>query len=114
MKEYTIDAKGKKLGRLASEIACILQGKKNPSYEPRLAGTDRVVVKNIRLIEITKKKKEGKIYYKHTGPLGHLKEKTLGEKFEKNPAWVLRNAVRCMLPKNRLQRPRLNRLIIEK
>ncbi|MDP3725069.1 MAG: 50S ribosomal protein L13 [Nanoarchaeota archaeon] len=112
MKEHIIDAKGKKLGRLASEIAIILQGKKNPSYEPRLAGEDKVVVKNADKIEVTGKKMKDKIYYKHTGPLGHLKERTLEEKFKKNPAWVIRNAVRLMLPKNRLQRPRLNRLII--
>ena len=114
MKEHVIDAKGKKLGRLASEIAVILQGKKNVSYEPRLAGSDRVVVKNAGRIEVTGKKMEQKKYYKHAGPLGHLKERILGEKFEKDPAWVLRNAVRLMLPKNRLQKPRLNRLVIEK
>ncbi len=112
--DYTIDAKGKRLGRLASEIAVILQGKKDPSYEPRLAGSGRVVVKNAGKMQFTGKKLEQKTYYKHTGPLGHLKERTLGEKFEKDPAWVLRNAVRLMLPKNRLQKLRLNRLVVEK
>ncbi|MAF79476.1 50S ribosomal protein L13 [bacterium] len=112
-KEHTIDAKGKRLGRLASEIAIILQGKKSPHYERRLAGSDKVIVKNIEKIEITGKKFEDKLYYKHTGPLGHLKEKTYKQKFEKKPAWVLEHAVRLMLPKNRLQKPRMKRLIIE-
>lgn len=114
MKEYIIDARGKRLGRLASEIAVILQGKKNASYEPRLAGNDRVIVKNAAKLQVTGKKMEQKIYYKHSGPLGHLKERTLGEKFKKDPTEVLRQTVRLMLPKNRLQKPRLKHLIIEK
>ncbi|MEK7479109.1 MAG: 50S ribosomal protein L13 [Patescibacteria group bacterium] len=112
--DYTIDAKGKKLGRLASEIAVILQGKRSPAYEARLPGKDKVIIKNIGKIEVTGNKWDEKIYYRHSGPLGHLKKRTLKQKFDINPAWVLRNAVRCMLPKNRLQKPRLNRLIIEK
>ncbi len=110
---YIIDAKGKNLGRLASEIAVILQGKKSPAYEPRLEGADEVVVKNIKDLTISGRKAEGKVYYRHTGPLGHLKKRTYGEIFEKNPSWVLRNAVRLMLPKNRLLKKRMKRLIIE-
>lgn len=113
MAVYTIDAKGKKLGRLASEIAVILQGKKNPSYEPRLEGDDQVVVNNIQGITLTGKKASDKIYYHHTGPLGHLKERTYKEVFQKNPAWVLRHAVNLMLPKNRLRAKRMKKLIIE-
>ena len=112
-KEHVLDAKGRKLGRLASEIAIILQGKNDPSYEARLPGRDRVIVKNIKDIEVSGNKYEDKKYYKHGGPLGNLKIKTYKQKFEKNPAWVLQNAVRLMLPKNRLQTPRLKRLIIE-
>jgi large subunit ribosomal protein L13 len=111
--QYTIDAKGKKLGRLASEIAVILQGKKNPKYEPRLEGDDTVVIKNIKSIVVSGRKAEEKIYYHHTGPLGHLKKRTYAEVFEKNPAWVLENAVRLMLPKNRLLKKRMKRLKIE-
>jgi large subunit ribosomal protein L13 len=114
MKEYIIDAKGKKLGRLASEIALILQGKKNPSYNPRVEGEDRVVVKNIKEIVLTGNKFNEKKYYRHTGPLGHLKEKKFSDVFAKNPQWVLRHAVRLMLPKNRLASKRLKRLFIEK
>lgn len=111
--DHIIDAKNKRLGRLASSIAVILQGKHSASYEPRMPGTDRVVVKNIKKITLSGNKTTQKLYYKHTGPLGHLKKRTYREVFEKKPAWVLRNAVRLMLPKNRLQKPRLKRLIIE-
>ena|SRR3989344_9468994 len=110
---YTINAKGKKLGRLASEVATILQGKKNPNYEPRLEGNDTVVITNIGKILVTGRKADQKVYYHHAGQLGHLKKKTYREAFEKSPEWVLRHAVRLMLPKNRLQSKRLQRLIIE-
>lgn len=110
--EYVIDVKNKKLGRVASEVATILQGKMSPKYEPRFEGTDTVTIKNIKLIELTGKKAEQKIYYKHTGPLGHLKERKFANVFEKNPAFVLRHAVKLMLPKNKLQAKRMRRLKI--
>lgn len=110
---YTIDAKGKKLGRLASEIAVILQGKKSPLYERRLEGKDTVHVKNVKDMVVSGKKAKQKLYFRHSGPLGHLKKRTYGEIFEKNPAWVLRHAVRLMLPKNKLLKKRMKRLIIE-
>lgn len=110
---HEIDAKGKKLGRLASEIAGILQGKHHASYEPRNEGDDRIVVKNVKALAITQKKLTQKSYYHHTGPLGHLKVRRMKDVFEKNPAWVLRHAVRLMLPKNKLAARRLKRLIVE-
>ena len=113
MAVYTIDAKGKKLGRLATEIAVILQGKKSPLYEPRLEGGDRVVVNNVRGIVLSGRKTSEKIYYRHAGQLGHLKKKKYKEVFQKNPAWVLRHAVNLMLPKNRLRAKRMKKLIIE-
>lgn len=109
---YEIDATGKKLGRLASEIAVILQGKRSPHYTPRVEGTDTVSVTNAKKIELSGKKALAKMYYKHTGPLGHLKETKFANAFEKNPAWVLRHAVRLMLPKNKLSAKRLRRLKI--
>ncbi len=112
--EHIIDAKDKKLGRLSSEIALILQGKKNPNYNPRLLGEDQVVVKNAGQMSLTGKKTAQKIYYRHTGPLGHLKRNKFTDVFKKNPAWVLRHAVRLMLPKNRLNAQRLKNLVIEK
>ena len=112
--DYQIDAKNKKLGRLSSEIAFLLQGKKSPNYNPRLLNADRVVVTNASQIAVSGKKTNQKIYYKHTGPLGHLKERKFADVFKKNPAWVLRHAVRLMLPKNRLNAKRIKNLIIEK
>src|SRR3989304_1448085 len=111
--QYTIDATNKKLGRLASEIAVILQGKKNPKYEPRLEGEDKVIVKNIDKLEINPKKMEQKIYYRHTTQIGHLKEQSLRLFLEKKgPAGVLRKVVREMLPENKLRIRRMKRLII--
>lgn len=110
--EHTIDAKGKRLGRVASQIAGILQGKHSPSYEPRLQGSDHVVVKNVGELAFSERKLTGKFYYRHTGPLGHLKVRSLKDVFAKNPAWVLRNAVRLMLPKNKLLARRMKRLTI--
>lgn len=113
MKEIILDAKNQKLGRLASKIASLLQGKDSVGYEPRLEGENRVIVKNIKKVEVTGKKEEQKVYYRHTGYMGHLKEKTYKEAFEKDPSWVLKNAVRLMLPKNRLQNKRMKRLVVE-
>ena len=112
--EYTIDASNQKLGRLASEIAVILQGKKRSSYDPRLPGVDRIIVKNAKKIEITGRKYSKKIYYHNTGYMGHLREKTFRDLFEKSPEKVLWKAVYNMLPKNRLRIKRLKRLKIEK
>jgi len=114
MAEIILDAKSKKLGRLASEIAVILQGKKHSDYEGRKEGEDKVIVKNIKKLEVSGRKSEQKVYYRHTGYVGHLKEKKYKDAFEKDPTWILRHAVRGMLPKNWLRDKRLKRLIIEK
>ena len=111
--EYVIDAKGKPLGRIASEAAIILQGKKNPTYDPRLSGTDHVIIKNAGDVVVTGKKAEQKVYYRHSTRIGSLKKRTYAQAFERDPAWVIRRAVRLMLPKNKLQKDRLQRLIIE-
>lgn len=110
---YTIDAKNKKLGRLASEIAVILQGKKSVYYEPRLAGQDKVVVENVKELAFSGNKFQKKRYYRHTGYMGHLRSKTLQELFEKNPAEVLKTSVERMLPKNFLKDKRMKRLVIK-
>ena len=112
--EHTINAAGKRLGRLATEIAVFLQGKNSPSYNPRLEGGVKVIVKNVSKIEVSGEKYLKKIYYKHTGYIGHLKEKTYRDIFEKDPAKVLRKSVFNMLPKNRLRAKRLRRLVMEK
>jgi large subunit ribosomal protein L13 len=109
--EYHIDARNKVLGRLASEIAFILQGKKSPTYERNRVSDDKVYVTNFDAIAVTGNKREDKIYYQHTGYVGHLKEATLAEKLEKDPKWVLRHAVRKMLPRNFLTQKRIKNLI---
>jgi len=109
--DYHIDAKGKRLGRLASEIAIILQGKTHPSYDPRLPGEDRVLLKNFKDITLTGRKFKEKKYYRHTGYMGHLKELTFAQAFMRNPKQVVRDSVRRMLPKNFLNQRRLTRLI---
>ncbi|RJQ29691.1 50S ribosomal protein L13 [Candidatus Parcubacteria bacterium] len=109
--DYVIDAKGKPLGRIASEIAVILQGKKSPRYEPRLSGSDRALVKNTKLITMSGTKSKQKTYYRHTGYVGHLKSTTFEHAFAKNPNRVLRDAVRRMLPKNFLNPRRLKNLV---
>jgi large subunit ribosomal protein L13 len=111
--EHIIDAKNKKLGRLASEIATILQNKNSVYYEPRLSGNGNVVIKNIDKMDISPKKMEQKIYYRHTGYMGHLRKKKLKVLYKESPAKVLRKAVERMLPKNSLQPKRMRRLIIE-
>lgn len=112
--EHIIDASNQKLGRLASRISVVLQGKISASYEPRLSGSERVIVKNAGRIVVTGRKSKNKIYYRHTGYMGHLKEKTFREAFEQSPEQVLRRAVYNMLPKNRLRAKRLRRLVIER
>ncbi|MEK7555269.1 MAG: 50S ribosomal protein L13 [Patescibacteria group bacterium] len=112
--DITIDAKNKKLGRLASEIASFLQGKNDPKHESRFEGDNRVIVKNIGKIEISGRKIKDKVYYHHTTQIGHLKKQTFQQVWDKlGPAEVLRRAVVGMLPKNKLQAKRIKRLIIE-
>lgn len=111
---HVIDAQGQMLGRLASQIAHILQGKNNPAYQPNRSGGTAVVVKNVSKVKVSGKKYSDKIYYKHTGYMGHLKKRTYSQVFEKDPAKVLEMAVYNMLPKNRLRKDRMRKLVIEK
>jgi len=112
MKEYKIDASNQILGRLASKIALLLQGKDSPRYEPRLVGGVKVMVFNVKKIRFSGKKFNQKVYRHHTGYPGHLKTQTLRAIFEKNPTEVLKRAVWNMLPKNRLRSKRMKNLII--
>ncbi|OMH41421.1 50S ribosomal protein L13 [Desulfurobacterium indicum] len=107
---YVVDATGKTLGRLASEIAKILIGKHKPTYTPHVDGGDFVVVVNAEKIYASGKKLNQKIYYKHTGYFGHLKEKTLKDMLKEKPEEVIKIAVRGMLPKNKLRDKRMKRL----
>lgn len=109
--EHHIDAKNRPLGRVASEIAVILQGKKSASYEKNRVSDDKVLVTNYEQIALTGNKRTEKTYYHHTGYVGHLKELSFEQKFAKDPKWVLRQAVRKMLPKNFLNQKRLKNLV---
>ena len=111
--EHTFDAKNKAVGRLASQIATILQGKHRASYNPRLVGDDQVHVTNVKLIKLTGKKMSQKVYYRHAGKLGHLKRNKVRDVFAKKPGWILRHAIYSMLPKNRLRAERIKHLTIE-
>jgi large subunit ribosomal protein L13 len=111
---HTIDATNKKLGRLASQVAVILQGKNSAKYNPNKEGEDKVVVTNLMALDVAGSKFDEKTYYRHAGALGHLNEKKFRDVFARNPTFVLRRAVRLMLPKNRLAAKRLRRLTIEK
>jgi len=112
MREYVIDATKKRFGRLAGEIAVILMGKNEPDFAANRVADVVVKVKNVSKLEIGGRKMKEKIYYRHTGYMGHLKEQTFEMAFRKNPANVLREAVRHMLPKNFLNQKRLNNLIV--
>lgn len=109
----TIDAKGQILGRLASKIAIILRGKNKPQFAPNKIVGDKVEVINAKFIVTTgTNKKEQKIYYKHTGYIGHLKTVTLKEMLKKNPDQVIERAVYGMLPGNKLRRELMKRLTV--
>jgi large subunit ribosomal protein L13 len=103
-KWWLIDADGKVLGRLATEAANLLRGKKKPSYVDFMDTGDFVVVINAEKIKLTGKKLEQKKYYTHSGYPGGIREKTLKEMMEKKPEEVIRKAVWGMLPKNKLNR----------
>jgi len=109
--DYHIDAKNKILGRLAAEISGILQGKKNATYAPNRVAKDKVYVTNYTKFRVTGRKREQKVYYKHTGYIGHLREKSMDQLLERDPKRVLREAVRKMLPRNFLTAPRLKNLV---
>ena len=107
---HVMDAEGKILGRLASEIATLLQGKHKPIYVSHLNTGDFVIVVNAEKIRVTGKKLEQKVYYRHSGYHGGLKEQTLSELMSRKPTRAIRQAVKGMLPKNIMGRRMLARL----
>lgn len=109
-KWYVIDAKGQTLGRLATKIAVILKGKNKASFIPHLDNGDYVVVTNCDKFKVTWKKLTDKMYYRHTGYLGGLKEISLEDLLTKKPTKALEFAVNGMLPKNKLRSGMLSRL----
>ena len=109
---YEIDAEGKVLGKLATEIAVRLMGKHKPSYTPHVDGGDFVVVTNAEKIAVTGNKLLAKKYYRHSGYPGGLKTRSLEEMLAKQPTEVIRKAVERMLPKNKLGSQMIGRLKI--
>jgi len=107
---YLVDAEGKTLGRLATQIADTLCGKRKPQFTPHVDTGDFVIVVNAEKIAVTGNKLDQKRYYRHSGYPGGLRSRTLREQLERRPTEVLRTAVRGMLPKNRLARQQITKL----
>ncbi|MDY6905167.1 MAG: 50S ribosomal protein L13 [Thermodesulfobacteriota bacterium] len=111
-KWYVVDAEGAVLGRMATEIASRLRGKYNPLYTPHVDTGDAVVVINAEKVRLTGTKWDNKVYHRHSGYIGGLKTVNAKTLREKKPEELVRNAVRGMLPKNRLGRTLLKKLKI--
>ena len=109
---YIVDASGKTLGRLASQLAFRLRGKHKPEYTPHVDTGDYIVVVNAEKIAVTGGKVSDKIYYHHTGYIGSLKRISFEQLIDKAPERVIQTAVKGMLPKNRLGRQMLKKLKI--
>ena len=109
---YLVNAQGKILGRLATEIARRLRGKHKPEYTPHVDTGDYIVVVNAEKIRVTGTKLKNKIYYRHTGYIGNLKSESLQSMLERAPEQVLKLAVKGMMPRNPLGRQMLRKLKI--
>ena len=96
---FVVDAQGKVLGRLASRIAMVLRGKNKPEFTPHMDTGDFVVVVNADQVRLTGRKLDQKVYYRHSGYMGGLKETPVRHMLKKKPEEILRHAVRGMLPK---------------
>src|SRR5437660_2625934 len=105
-----VDATGKTLGRLATQLADALRGKRKPEYTPHIDTGDFVIVVNAEKISVTGQKRTEKLYHRHSGYPGGLKTRTLNDMLERRPEEVIRLAVKGMLPRNRLARKQLTKL----
>jgi large subunit ribosomal protein L13 len=101
---HVVDAAGVPLGRMATQVARLLMGKHKPTYAPHMDMGDFVVVVNAEKTVLTGRKEEQKVYYRHTGRPGSLKSETAGERRQRRPQMLVEDAVRRMLPKNRMGR----------
>ena len=109
---YVVDAEGKTLGRLATQIADTLRGKNKPTYTPHTDTGDFVIVVNAEKIHVTGQKLDQKMYHRHSGYPGGLRSRSLRTQLERRPTEVLRKAVKGMLPRNRLARQQITKLKI--
>src|SRR5215211_3839778 len=107
---YVVDAEGKTLGRLATQVADALRGKNKPEYTPHCDTGDFVIVLNAARVRVSGNKLADKLYYRHSGYPGGLRSRTLGEMLQRRPEEVVRKAVKGMLPRNRLSRQQLRKL----
>jgi large subunit ribosomal protein L13 len=107
---HVVDAEGKTLGRLATQIADVLRGKRKPTYTPHVDVGDFVIVVNAEKIRVTGNKLEAKRYWRHSGYPGGIRSQTLGDLLERRPEEVIRRAVKGMLPRNRLARQQITKL----
>jgi large subunit ribosomal protein L13 len=107
---YLVDAEGKTLGRLATQIADTLRGKRKPQFTPHVDTGDFVIVVNADKIAVTGNKLDQKMYHRHSGYPGGLRSRTLREQLDRRPTEVIRKAVRGMLPKNKLARRQIVKL----
>ncbi len=107
-KWFLIDAEGKTLGRVAVAVADILRGKNKPEFVPNMEIGDFVIIINAEKITVTGKKMRDKVYYRHTGYPGGIKSENLQKVLNRKPVFPLENAIRGMLPKNRLGRKLFN------
>ncbi len=105
-----VDATGQTLGRLATQIASELRGKTKPEYTPHIDVGDFVIVVNAEKISVTGRKREQKMYYRHSGYPGGIRSRSLAEMLERRPEEVIRKAVKGMLPRTRLGRAQLKKL----
>lgn len=109
-KWYVVDASGKTLGRLASEVASLLRGKHKPIYTPHVDTGDYVIVINAAKVKLTGNKLQNKVYYRHSGYPGGLKRTTAGDMLKNKPEKMVELAIKGMLPKNSLGRKQAKKL----
>jgi large subunit ribosomal protein L13 len=107
---YVVDAQGKTLGRLATQIADVLRGKRKPTYTPHIDTGDFVIVVNAEKIAVTGNKRADKLYHRHSGYPGGLRTRTFEQMITRRPEEVIRIAVKGMMPRNRLARKQLTKL----
>lgn len=113
-KWYILDASKVSLGRLSTQVAQLLMGKGKPMFTRHIDCGDYVIIINSDKLQVTGQKLENKKYYQHSGYPGGLKEATLQEKIDKDSTWVVENAVRGMIPDNKLRAGRMMRLKVYK
>ena len=107
---YVVDANGLTLGRLSTQIADTLRGKRKPAYTPHIDTGDFVVVVNAEKIAVTGNKRADKLYHRHSGYPGGLRTRTFQEMIDRRPEEIIRLAVKGMMPRNRLARKQLTKL----